>query len=151
MSLMLAVRISILEVMHLQYSKFTKGMQTKDFLAEGPENFQFHRGIPFSRPSSSSSSWVTMEFQNDAAENNETETTKDCTICGESRLDHHFVPATFNCQHNVDYCSECLRAWISSSLEGRGWDKIRCPATECGSTLKTEDIQAHADRETFER
>ena len=125
-----------------------KCTQTNGILAEGPNSHE----IPHSW-NSSSSSWA-IETPDDATELNEIATrqiTRDCKICGESRLEFHFVSATFNCQHQIDYCSECLQAWISSTLEDRGWDSIRCPATECGSTLKTEEIQMHADRETFER
>jgi hypothetical protein len=126
-----------------------KCTQTNGILAGRRKN----RERPHSR-SSSSSSCATIETLDVATERDETATlqvTRDCKICGESRLEFHFVPATFDCQHQVDYCSLCLQAWISSSLDDRGWDSIRCPATECRSTLKTEEIQVHADRETFER
>jgi len=77
--------------------------------------------------------------------------TRECVICGESRYERHFVPATLSCQHKIDYCSECLRTWVSSSLESNGWDSIRCPDTKCGAILTTENVQDVADRETFER
>lgn len=78
-------------------------------------------------------------------------TTRECGICNDSKWNCDFVSATQDCQHEVDYCTTCLQAWISSSLERNGWDNIRCPESECAVKLGVGNIQQHADRETFEK
>jgi hypothetical protein len=117
--------------------------------------------LPTSSRLAPSPSWETFETEsrdNPIGENNVEEieesssaATKECGICGDAWLDYRFVAATYDCQHEINYCTLCLQSWISSSLESRGWDNIRCPESDCGAKLEVENIQQHADRETFEK
>lgn len=91
------------------------------------------------------------EAEDDENERSSNDAVKECGVCGEGRLDYLFVAATYNCQHEINYCTSCLQNWISASLESRGWDNIRCPESDCSAKLEAENIQQHADKETFEK
>jgi hypothetical protein len=75
---------------------------------------------------------------------------RECVVCTDEHpvVDFPDRIAT-KCQHVAGVCPECLQKTINSSLEGRDWDKIRCP--ECEAILQYEDVKAHLSQEDFER
>jgi hypothetical protein len=77
--------------------------------------------------------------------------TRDCNICGEAQAGQQFLPATLDCDHDIDYCRECLQNWIESQMDTKGWDKITCPETQCRKTLDANDIQRSVAKETYQR
>ena len=76
--------------------------------------------------------------------------TRRCIICDEDMLEDHFPSqVTQQCSHDTYTCKSCIQAWLASQLQQRGWDMIVCP--ECSSHLHQDDMQNHADRDTYDR
>jgi Zinc finger, C3HC4 type (RING finger) len=76
---------------------------------------------------------------------------RDCNICGDAQAGEQFLPATLECDHDIDYCRQCLKSWIISQMDTKRWDKITCPETQCRKTLDASDIQRGGDRETYQK
>lgn len=74
---------------------------------------------------------------------------KECCVCGDSKEPTDF-PAkapTGGCEHRPGTCKECLQSWMSSELDTKGCDGIKCP--ECTQTLEYNEVQEAASAETF--
>jgi hypothetical protein len=59
----------------------------------------------------------------------------DCTTCGRNLASSSFPKylATNNCQHLVNTCKACSKAWVAAQLESVDYDQIKCP--ECPETI----------------
>ncbi|OCK79848.1 hypothetical protein K432DRAFT_354127 [Lepidopterella palustris CBS 459.81] len=78
------------------------------------------------------------------------ECTQSCVVCGNEKTESKFPPRiTSTCTHKPNTCKSCLRKWLASELESKGWDRISCP--ECRQTMQHADMQKHARKETFQR
>jgi hypothetical protein len=77
--------------------------------------------------------------------------TKDCIVCTDTRSLHRFPDRTptDQCNHDVDVCRRCLRAWIQSEFSTKIWNEINCPV--CATRMQYEDISEFAPREVFHR
>ncbi|KAF2104945.1 hypothetical protein NA57DRAFT_51735 [Rhizodiscina lignyota] len=76
--------------------------------------------------------------------------TQTCSICNEDLPTEDFTLPTSKCLHDPEYCRDCLRQSISSDLESKGWDKIRCPDTRCKRVLEDADILRLAPGQIYE-
>lgn len=77
----------------------------------------------------------------------------ECVICYNSYdLDKILLcQPTASCKHELNVCKPCLSDSISSQLDNKRWNRIDCPAPDCGELLEYRDIQAYADPQTFTR
>ena len=76
--------------------------------------------------------------------------TRRCIVCDEDMSEDHFPSqVTQQCSHDTYICKSCIQAWLASQLQQRGWDMIVCP--ECSSHLHQDDMENHADRDTYDR
>ena len=77
----------------------------------------------------------------------------ECVICYNSYdLDNILLcQPTASCKHELNVCKPCLSHSISSQLDNKRWNRIGCPAPDCGELLEYRDIQAYADPQTFTR
>lgn len=75
----------------------------------------------------------------------------ECIICTEEFTSELRPPPwiTLTCLHQPSVCTSCMQRSISSDLQNKLWNQIKCP--ECDSLLIYEDIQRLADAETFTR
>lgn len=75
----------------------------------------------------------------------------ECIICTEEFTSELPPPPwiTLTCLHQPSVCTPCMQRSISSDLQNKLWNQIKCP--ECDSSLIYEDIQRLADAETFAR
>ncbi|CAI6336002.1 unnamed protein product [Periconia digitata] len=79
-----------------------------------------------------------------------TSQTRECTVCT-SKLPLISFPAdavTSDCTHTPTTCWCCIRKWLRSSLQTKGWNQLTCP--ECSAQLQHADVKRCADKETFE-
>ncbi|KAK6437086.1 hypothetical protein LTR95_006718 [Oleoguttula sp. CCFEE 5521] len=69
---------------------------------------------------------------------------KSCVVCGDEKLPFLFPGSTvsMSCTHEILTCNECLQSWLTSELDSRGTESIKCP--ECPSVLTPEDFLACA-------
>nr|POF04236.1 isoform 2 of cullin-9 [Quercus suber] len=74
----------------------------------------------------------------------------DCNVCGDGkpRLDFPAEAPSASCEHQATTCRECLASWMTSELETKGSDGLKCP--ECPSILQYDDIQRAASPVTFD-
>ena len=74
---------------------------------------------------------------------------RDCVVCGDSKttLDFPAKPPTTACEHKPQTCTECLESWMTSEVDTKGSESIKCP--ECPQTLSYTDIQRAASPTTF--
>ena len=77
----------------------------------------------------------------------------ECVICYNSYdLDNTlFCQPTASCKHELNVCKPCLSGSISAQLDNKRWNRIGCPASDCGELLEYRNIQAYADPQTFAR
>ena len=77
----------------------------------------------------------------------------ECIICYNSYdLDKVLLcRPTASCKHELNVCKPCLSDSISSQLDKKRWNRIGCPASDCGELFEYRDIQAYADPQTFTR
>lgn len=68
-----------------------------------------------------------------------------CILCKTSKPHSEFVTRriTSSCWHEPATCLPCLQAWISHSVNTRGWDNCTCP--ECGDSMTHDDIDAFVE------
>jgi len=75
-----------------------------------------------------------------------------CVICQDSlEEDNTPIYITERCAHDADTCIVCLRHWMNTCLDEKGWNSISCPQDGCGKKFTHEDVKLHADTDTFER
>lgn len=74
----------------------------------------------------------------------------ECSICGDYQSDDKYLPPTWDCPHEFNYCSDCLEGWISSQLETVGWERVSCPHTDCRRVLDQNDVQRCASAEIYD-
>lgn len=74
-----------------------------------------------------------------------------CTICKEAEPPSTFPSRkiTSKCKHKTQTCKECIRQWVETCVETRGWNRCTCP--ECGETLSHDDAKAFLSGPAFER
>ncbi|RMX92529.1 hypothetical protein D0868_13358 [Hortaea werneckii] len=74
---------------------------------------------------------------------------RDCVVCGDTKdpLDFPVKTPTPGCRHPPRLCTECLHSWITSELDSKGCEGIKCP--ECPQTLQHGDVRQAASQETF--
>ena len=80
-------------------------------------------------------------------------TNHECLICYDS-FDTVKTPMrqpTSTCEHEVNICTSCLSASISSQLETKLWTRISCPASACDKLLGYDDVQEFAEPRIFAR
>ena len=58
-------------------------------------------------------------------------------------------PVTRECNHEHEFCWQCLATSINTQMQSRRPDEIDCPS--CLQRLSYADMQEFADRATFER
>ena len=75
---------------------------------------------------------------------------RDCGTCGRTLAASSFPKQiTENCDHDVNSCKACVKAWIPARMEGNTYDKLSCP--ECPSILQNEDVKKQAAKAVYER
>ena len=74
-----------------------------------------------------------------------------CIICTDAKQIGKFPQGkiTACCGHEPQVCSKDVQIWITSELESKGWQNIRCP--ECREPLERSDIRKLASKKTFAR
>ncbi|XTI93253.1 hypothetical protein V2W45_1430445 [Cenococcum geophilum] len=74
-----------------------------------------------------------------------------CIICTDAKQIGKFPQGkiTACCGHEPQVCSEDVQIWITSELESKGWENIRCP--ECRELLERSDIRKLASKKTLAR
>jgi len=74
---------------------------------------------------------------------------RECVVCGDSKkpLDFPSRPATRECEHKPQTCTDCMQSWLSSEFDSKGTDGINCP--ECPQSLSHGDFRFHAWPTTF--
>jgi hypothetical protein len=79
--------------------------------------------------------------------------TKECIICVDTKDITHFPHQAITdlCDHAPSTCQDCIATYIRSELNGKLFHEqvIKCP--ECSQPLSRDDIQQHADPDTFSR
>ena len=75
----------------------------------------------------------------------------ECIACFERLTENHHSVSKISevYAHEVNLCQICLSQSIATQFTTKMWNHIDCP--ECGSRLNADDINRHADRETFDR
>ena len=75
----------------------------------------------------------------------------ECKVCLEQKLPDEFPSRnpTEVCDHPIQCCKPCLAQSITSALEGRIWDDIRCPI--CNIQLQHQDVAKFSSKDIFER
>ncbi|OQO07977.1 hypothetical protein B0A48_06770 [Cryoendolithus antarcticus] len=65
---------------------------------------------------------------------------RSCVVCGDDKLPFLFPSSSVStsCTHEILTCKECLQAWLTSELDSKGTESIKCP--ECPSVLTPEDF-----------
>ncbi|OQO10447.1 hypothetical protein B0A48_03744 [Cryoendolithus antarcticus] len=65
---------------------------------------------------------------------------KSCVVCGDDKLPCLYPTATVStfCTHEIATCKDCLQGWLTSELDSKGTESIKCP--ECPSVLTPEDF-----------
>jgi hypothetical protein len=93
---------------------------------------------------------VAIQLQEDIAQEQITPPTRACVVCQEtvaiSRL-----PALMSCTHEPQTCADCFANWIASELEGKGWQNINCPETNCRNKLEPAEVRIYATEEVFQK
>ena len=76
---------------------------------------------------------------------------KQCVVCDETLDEDNRPnsPVSPKCQHDIEVCRECLMQSITAQSSIKTWDQIQCPS--CNVPLDYYDMQAHADKDTFDR
>lgn len=74
-----------------------------------------------------------------------------CVICTEDYPHDDFLLPTSSCAHEADYCRACMQQVITTELNSKGWDKIRCPGVNCKQLLSDADVLRHAPRKVYDR
>ena len=76
---------------------------------------------------------------------------RSCIICTDAKQIGKFPQGkiTACCGHEPQVCSEDVQIWITSELESKGWENIRCP--ECREPLERSDVRKLASKKTFAR
>lgn len=76
---------------------------------------------------------------------------RSCIICTDAKRIGKFPQdkITARCGHEPQVCSKDVQTWITSELESKGWENIRCP--ECREPLERSDIRKLASKKTFAR
>lgn len=76
---------------------------------------------------------------------------RSCIICTDAKQIGKFPQGkiTACCGHEPQVCSEDVQIWITSELESKGWENIRCP--ECREPLDRSDIRKLASKKTLAR
>lgn len=75
----------------------------------------------------------------------------DCQSCLENLASNRFPGRcpTNECKHYINTCRNCLREWLSQSVETKALDGITCP--ECEERMSREDIAASGSRVIVKR
>lgn len=77
-------------------------------------------------------------------------TKRDCATCGRILSTQSFPKhITDDCNHDVNTCKACVKAWIPAQLDSVTYDKLSCP--ECPSILQNADVQKHAAKAVYDR
>ncbi|KAI1297604.1 hypothetical protein F5Y03DRAFT_409723 [Xylaria venustula] len=78
-----------------------------------------------------------------------------CTICAEKKRVSD-MPArgriTEDCEHKASVCKECIKNWITYSMETTTWDQLSCP--ECPTLLSHREVEKYdklATKEALEQ
>lgn len=76
---------------------------------------------------------------------------RECVVCGDARGTRDFPtkPPTAACEHQPHTCSDCLARWISSEVDTKATEGIKC--SECPQVLTYNDILRAASPATFAR
>lgn len=93
----------------------------------------------------------TLAAQKEIAAGSSSSTHVRCAICKEAEHPSTF-PArqiTSKCKHPTQTCLECMKSWIETCVETRGWDRCTCP--ECGEYMAYNDVRAFATQDGFLR
>ncbi|KAK3388837.1 hypothetical protein B0T20DRAFT_86585 [Sordaria brevicollis] len=73
-----------------------------------------------------------------------------CSVCLDSKnLSLMAYKITPGCNHKPTVCNACLGHWITSELETKMWDRIKCP--ECPKPLEFAYVRRNAPRSVFKR
>ncbi|KAF2741423.1 hypothetical protein EJ04DRAFT_423048 [Polyplosphaeria fusca] len=75
---------------------------------------------------------------------------RECIVCGDA-LPMTDFPVLDGCTHDSETCLTCFQAWISSELNDKTWNALRCPANGCQVVLEYHDVQQYATRDGYER
>ncbi|TKA74350.1 hypothetical protein B0A55_05514 [Friedmanniomyces simplex] len=75
----------------------------------------------------------------------------DCTICGRalaaSSLPDHLAPD--HCEHLINTCKQCVKAWIAAQLDSTTYDRVSCP--ECPEIMTKADVKQMAAKDVYAR
>ncbi|EME41140.1 hypothetical protein DOTSEDRAFT_55051 [Dothistroma septosporum NZE10] len=73
---------------------------------------------------------------------------RECVCCGDEKhvLDFPVKPATNVCQHVSTTCIDCMHSWLSSELDTKGCEDLKCP--ECPGILAYDSIHLLSNRST---
>nr|OQO23940.1 hypothetical protein B0A51_11069 [Rachicladosporium sp. CCFEE 5018] len=65
---------------------------------------------------------------------------KSCIVCDDDKLPFLFPALTVSasCTHESLTCKDCLQSWLTSELDSKGTESIKCP--ECPAVLTPEDF-----------
>ncbi len=75
----------------------------------------------------------------------------ECVTCTRTLAASSFPKylSTDKCQHLINTCKACLKAWITSQMGSTTYDKIACP--ECPQIMQNSDMLIHATKADYAR
>lgn len=75
----------------------------------------------------------------------------ECIVCGLTAEGNLFpYRITMQCSHG-DVCVSCLRQHIMTASNEYGWERVRCPSSNCTAMISYDDARAHLTATDFAR